>query len=319
MPGPYTLLLNSSFLNLTSNGMTTVTPATTVQEAYDLQQGSWRAASETVNVALILPRANDPTALLDSNWATRQRTLAELKANGTLWSTYGASSSDYTALTDYLTGHGFTVLGTAGNDGYISSAASRTVWVRLDGKQFHDLFNTDAFQTSTLAGNGLYFWNGNLSLPTGLNVAGLWFDFLIYGPHPAFSDLSGGASAPIVDGPQSIGNAGTNHASLFSGEIARSLYHYPLGSDVPTETVGMIEPGSADILPTGAPYTFQQALDRFRSAAGLSTPGHYYSVASGGTNYDMSNPGERSLDVGVVASAVPGSTIGLYAGSGFDS
>ncbi len=38
-----------------------------------------------LNVALVLDRAEDPTALLSSNWATRQKELAALTENGTLW------------------------------------------------------------------------------------------------------------------------------------------------------------------------------------------------------------------------------------------
>ena len=80
---------NSTFLDLTSYGTTT---ATTVEAAYHVPG---TPAFQDINVAFILPRANDPTALLTSNWATRQTTLQELKDNGTLWSTYGATTSDY--------------------------------------------------------------------------------------------------------------------------------------------------------------------------------------------------------------------------------
>ncbi|MPZ38506.1 MAG: hypothetical protein GEU95_10620 [Rhizobiales bacterium] len=101
------------------------------------------------------------------------------------------------------------------------------------------------------------------------------------------------------------------------GNIADWFYNFPLaGTDTPTATVGMIEPGSGDVLPSGSP-NFKDLLDDYRSQAGVSTPGRYYSIANNGTSYNDSRPGERSLDVGVVASASPGSTIGLYAGSGF--
>ena len=70
-------------------------------------------------------------------------------------------------------------------------------------------------------------------------------------------------------------------------------------------------------MPSASP-TFQQALNAFRQAAGISTPGSYYLVGNAnGQNYAVGNSGERSLDMGVVSSAVPGSKIGLYAGSGF--
>ncbi|MPZ38505.1 MAG: hypothetical protein GEU95_10615 [Rhizobiales bacterium] len=190
---------NSLFLDLTSYGTTTYTSTTRVEDVYHVTAHD---ASETVNVALILPRANDPTALLESDWATRQATLAELNANNTLWSTYGASPSEYAATVDLLTGTqpgqlGLTMIGDpAGSDGYISSPESRTIWLQLSPADFETLFGTPAFQSGSLLDDGLYFWRGNLSLPTGLDVAGLWFDFKIYGPHPAVSDLPA-APAPI--------------------------------------------------------------------------------------------------------------------------
>jgi len=314
---------NSLFLDFTSYGTTTYTAATRVEDAYHIS--SWHAATETINVAVILPRANDPTALLSGNWATRQNELKALEASGTLWSKYGASQTEYDAAVAKLTGTGSGQLGlkkigdATGSDGYISSAESRTIWLQLTPTDFHTLFGTPAFQSDeSLGDGGLYYWNGNLSLPTGLNVAGLWFDFVERGPDPAFSDLSGGASAEIAQGWQSIGNAlGADRSAVFPGDMASAFYNFPLaGIDTKTATVGIIEPGSGDVLPAGSP-SFQHLLERYRIEAGLSPSASYYNIANNGTNYELSDPGERSLDVGVVASASPGSTIGLYAGSGF--
>jgi hypothetical protein len=314
---------NSLFLDFTSYGTTTYTAATRVEEAYHI---SASAASETVNVAVILPRANDPTVLMASNWATRQQMLADHEAGGTLWSTYGASQAEYDAAVAKLTGTGAGQLGlkkigdATGSDGYISSAESRTIWLQLGPTDFHTLFGTHPFQeqNKSLVDGGLYFWNGNLSLPTGLNVAGLWFDFLQRGPNPAVSDLSGGAVADIAQGWASIGNAlGADRSVAFPGDMASSFYNFPLaGIDTRTATVGIIEPGSGDVLPAHSP-SFHHLLEHYRKLAGLSPSADYYSIANNGVNYDLSDPGERSLDVGVVASASPGSTIGLYAGSGY--
>jgi hypothetical protein len=312
---------NSLYLDFTSYGTTTYTASTPVEDAYHIRG---RAASETINVALTLPRANDPTGLLESDWATRQERLAELEANDALWSTYGASRDDYDAAVALLTGTGPGQLGlrmigdAAGSDGYISSPESRTIWLQLRPADFQTLFGTQAFQDENhpLSEGGLYFWQGNLSLPDGLDVAGVWFDLLMRGPPPAASDLSGGARGEVVQGSQSIGNALDPDGSVaFPGDMASGFYNFPLaGIDTPTATVGIIEPGSGDVLPSGS---FKDLLNGYRSLAGVSTPGSYYNVAHNGANYDLSDPGERSLDVGVVASASPGSTIGLYAGSGF--
>ena len=67
-----------TYLDYTSYGTTT---ASTVLDAYGLS-GTY-AAESSINVAFILPHANDPTTLLASDWGTRQSTLAELNAQGT--------------------------------------------------------------------------------------------------------------------------------------------------------------------------------------------------------------------------------------------
>ena len=74
-----------------------------------------------------------------------------------------------------------------------------------------------------------------------------------------------------------------------------------------------------DAMPSASP-TFQQGLNAYRHAAGIATPGEYYVVGNvAGQSYATGNNGERSLDVGVIATAAPGSTLGLYSGSGFDA
>ncbi len=57
------VLSDSLYLDMTSYRMLDYTPATTVQDAYGITS---RPADEIVNVAITLPRANDPTALLIS-------------------------------------------------------------------------------------------------------------------------------------------------------------------------------------------------------------------------------------------------------------
>ncbi|MBI2740970.1 MAG: hypothetical protein HYX38_31100 [Rhodospirillales bacterium] len=319
MPISYTPLANSTFLDYTSYGTTSETD---VVVAYDIGSYVAAAPTDTVNVALTLSRANDPTTLLASDWATRQTTLAELNASGTLWSTYGASQNAFNDAVTALSGLGLTVLGDDPSqpDGYISSAESRTIWVQLSATDFKTLFDATLYRSTD--GSNLYFWKTGLSLPTNLNgVEGLWFDFEMYGPDPAASDLSGGASAAITQGPQSIGNdAGTGHTELFASQMAELLYNFPLSNiDTPTATIGLLEPGSGDVLDPGitGTATFQSLLDRFRREAGIETPAVWYAIEHGGTSYSSSNPTERSLDVGVVTAAAPNSVMGLYAGSGF--
>lgn len=305
-----TTLPNSTYLDLTSYQTTL---ATTPEGAYNLNPPT--LSTMTLNVALILPRANDPSALLSSDWATRQATLAELQSSGTLWTTYGANQSDYTAALAELQHLGITVLGDAqGSGGYITSAESRTIWVQLSPTQFTTLFDQALY--------GIYpdlqYWHDELSLPDTIKATGIWLDAQpIWGTYPATSDL-GGQPALLPQGLQSIGNglSQSGFSKDFTGDMAQWFYKFPLaGKDVPTETLGLVEPEIGDALPPNVKYTFQQGLDSFRSLAGYGS-GTYYSVANNGLNYDDGNSLERSLDIGVVASAAPGSTIGLYGGSG---
>lgn len=312
------VLANSTFLDFTSYG---TTQPTTIAEAYGVPVDH-TAATSTVNVALVFSRANDPTALLTSDWATRQNGLAQLGDD--LWKTYGASGPDYQKVMAGLKEMGIVILGdAAGSDGYITSQESRTIWVSLTPENFQALFGTQAFaDESTYLDSTLYYWEGGLALPDGWNVTGLWFDTSpIWGVYPAVSDLSGGAVANPPQGAQSIGNQLTalgTQTNNYAGDIAKWFYNFPLaGVDAPTATVGLIEPGIGDQLSPGGNHTFQQGLDNFRASAGIATAGSYYTVANNGLNYFVGNSSERSLDVGVVTSANPNSTMGLYGGSGF--
>jgi hypothetical protein len=317
----YAVLPYSTFLDYTSYGTTT---ATNVADAYHLSDIHAVSASDSINVAFILPRANDPTALLNSNWGTRQTTLEQLNDSGTLWTTYGASTSDYAnALSILRSASGDHILGPS--DSYITSQASRTIWVSLTASQFHDVFNTPLLQGTTPEHETLYFWNGSLSAPTTLPVAGLWFDTSPdFGTAPAVSDMSGGAVANVQQGPLSIGNElgpggfqpNFLESNAFSSEIAKWFYNFPLsGIAAPTTTIGLIEPTIGDAMPSPSP-TFQEAFDLFRRNAGIDSKGNYYVIDHGGQSYPDGNSGERSLDVGVVTSANPASTLGIYVGSG---
>ncbi|MFO1158504.1 MAG: hypothetical protein U1E60_06670 [Reyranellaceae bacterium] len=305
---------NSTYLDLTSYGLTT---ATTVEAAYDL--GPPVPSQTTLNVALILPRANDPTALLNGNWASRQAALAQLDKSNTLWTTYGASQATFDAAKAALDHLHIPVLGdAAGAGGYVTSAESRTIWVQLSPGKFSELFDRTLYGAESY--QSYQYWHGDLTLPDTIDVAGIWFDALpIWGTFPATSDMSGGAIADLKDGYLSIGNglASKGRTLDYAGNAGQWFYNFPLaGEDVPTATIGLVEPLIGDALGENPGHTFQQGLDSFRQSAGVRGPGSYYDVAYNGQSYKYGDHIERSLDVGVVASAAPGSTIGLYAGSG---
>ena len=285
-------------------------------------------ASTKINVALVLDRANDPATLLQSDWATRQNELAALNENGTLWTKYGADPAKYAAVHTALASLGIKTLdqlstetGTA--NGYVSSAEARTVWVQVDGSSFSTLFGPQA-QLMANGTDGTWYWTNSLALPeelASLGVSGIWFDTV-----GKFTEqVANPGSGHAVDLPQhwqSVGNASTDGVALFPQEIG-SYYRLPLGSDVPTGTIGLIEPGVGTALPdddTGS--GFQMALDTYRQQAGVPTGAPAISVANGGQKYPVVIPGEnnaageRSLDVGVVSTVAPKSPLVLYAGSG---
>jgi hypothetical protein len=85
-------LLNSTYLDATGNDLTT---ATTVKEAFGLTDVGQAGPDARITIALVLDRANDPTNLLNMDWADRQAALAALNANGTLASSFGANPADF--------------------------------------------------------------------------------------------------------------------------------------------------------------------------------------------------------------------------------
>ena len=307
-----------------------------------MDYGSWRSNGNApsggvqitgpivLNVALTLDRAQDPTALLSSDWATRQKTLAGLNADGTLWSKYGADAGNYNQVLSELQSLGIKTLDqlsaeTGIANGYVSSAASRTVWVQVNQDSFSTLFGPNAeLMAETAAGGGNWYWTGSLSLPTALTslgVSGLWFDTNKFSPQVAANGV--GLEADLPQGWQSLGNASTHGTRVFPQNLGTNYYNLPLGGSVPTGTVGLVEPGIGTALPgDNQGNGFQALLDAYRAAAGVPTGATASSIAGGGQVYvtpvpgTSSSSGERSLDVGIVATVAPNSPMVLYAGSG---
>ena len=285
-------------------------------------------ASVKLNVALVLDRANDPMALLQSDWATRQKELATLNDNGTLWAKYGADPAKYAAVQTALASLGIKTLDelsreTGTPNGYVSSAESRTIWVQVDGSSFSTLFGQQAkLMASSAAG---WYWTNSLSLPddlASLGVSGIWFDTVGKFTEQVADPGRGRAATDLPPHWQSVGNASTDGPGLFPQQIGE-YYQLPLGSNVPTGTIGLIEPGVGTALPDDdSGSRFQTALDTYRQQAGVPTGAPAIAVAGGGQKYPVVIPGqnnaagERSLDVGVVSTVAPNSKLVLYAGSG---
>ena len=100
-------IANSTFLDLTSYGTTT---ATTVEAAYHVTGDRRPPRTSTSPSSCRAPTIRRRCS--SSNWATRQTTLQQLKDNGTLWSTYGATTGDYNNARSILSSHG-TIIGSA--------------------------------------------------------------------------------------------------------------------------------------------------------------------------------------------------------------
>jgi hypothetical protein len=268
-----------------------------------------------MNVALILERANDPTPLLDSNWASRQQQIDALGSN--IWNVYGADPTTYQSVLNDLPGSVQTVAelaqATGTPSGYVSSAESRTIWVQVNAANFNDLFGSSA--TLMHASDFGYYWTGSLSLPA--SVAGLWFD----GPvKTVLPDGSSGPPAPLTTGIQGVGN-GAGPTQLTPQQIAE-LYHFPLANlDVDTAALALLEPGLGISPPAPQPghpqQTLQQLLENYRSSVGLDPSVNVIGVQPGGPlPTDNESLGERSLDIGVATAVNPNSALILYAGSG---
>ena len=291
------------------------------QGAGTLPQGTFSLSNNSIIVGLMLDRANDPSQLLNSNWASRQEQIATLKNSGSLWTTYGADPAKYGSVVAELQSMGATILDIS-NSGYVSSPESRTVWVELTPETFSKLFNTQLYSL-TNDGNprlpDIQFWKGNLSLPqgwqTGLGVKGIYIE--------VGSDIpfvtNNGTAVQLTQGPQSPGNDTTDPGLFYPSQIADQYYNFPLSSSLEksnaqTGAIGLIEQGIGAALPPGS-ASFQSLLDQYRANAGINTPGAYAQVGpAGAAQYSTEGGGERSLDVSVVTASSPNSTILLYTG-----
>jgi hypothetical protein len=318
---PYTELPNSSYLDFDSwrSGATALT-------------GGAAVTSFTLNVAIILERANDPTTLLNAGWASRQRQLDTLNDNGTLWSTYGANQTNYDQVKSDLAALGIrTVDQVDSHNGYVSSVEARTIWVQVDQTNFSRLFGPSVELRQHSTDN--WFWGGNLSLPSGwhdrLGVSGLWFDTANFSPVLPNSTHATPASMP--QGWQSLGNATTSPTNIPPQQIADDYYNFPFSGDLwnpasgvapATGAVGLVEPGVGSTVPSGS---FGALLNHYRAQIGIGTPATWTTEAAGGQQYPTVVPpafnpaGERSLDVGVVTAINPQSALILYAGSGYNA
>lgn len=303
----YQPIANSTYLDFTSYR---VTSAPTVESAFGITDGA--AATKGIDVALILPRVTDTAGLLAQDWGTRQDTIENLLSSKQLWTTYGASATQYDNLVSSLGSAPFnlTVLDSK-NSNYVSSAESRTVWVHIEAADFQKLFDTQLMHSDAA---GLTYWNGDLSLPSGWGVTGLWMDI---GQRAPATDMTTGGPVTLTLGAQGIGNSTAEKHRGEYPQVIGSLYDFPLDGQKVTTTaaIGLLEPGIGSALKSGETKTFEQLLKDYRTTAGTSGSGKV-DVQGEDRQVYSDVAGERSLDVAVVATVNPNSDIHLYVGSG---
>lgn len=282
----------STYLDLTSWNATEYDSGTTVEEAYEIDAEDVSAAGDDdeIIVAFVLPRANDPSALLSGSWGERQEGLAALDAEGALWTTYGADPALYAETVAAIEAAGAEV----DDDSALSSPATRTIWAQLDPEAFEALLGQKLYATeddeeedadgNEDAGDGsgedtggddgdnaedadddgadddadddgdapALFWNGALD-PGDLAIEGLLLPGLM---GAAEDDLSGGTSVELAQGAQGIGNGVPDpEIGHTDADNLASFYRFPLSSEhATTATVALTEPGIGDALPGGADF-----------------------------------------------------------------
>ncbi len=275
-----------------------------------------------VTVGLMLERAAPQSQLdnlLGGTWGQRQAALAAFPDQAALWATYGADVGTYNAVKGQIQ---TALAGTAGADpfttasaaGYISTAADRTIWLTLNPDQFTALFNSVLFKISnpnpndggtTVAWTGNLAFNDAISSSSAAAIQGLWVERNVALTNPLVTAST--LVAPAL-GPLGIGNAAdtANKVVATPAAIAAS-YHFPLPTSVATDPVALVETvyGSTTALTSG--------YNQYRQALGLA-PGTLQYVS--GASLGGSASGELTLDISVVAGAVPNSTIRMYSNLG---
>ncbi len=315
MATTYNPIDNSTFLEYAGYGI--VDQNQTVEQAYDMSDGAPfpNGSSYGINVALVLERANDPTAMLAGDWGSRQAALQTLDNANSLWTTYGADATQYASSVAFIKDTLDLKVLDSTNSNYVSSAESRTIWVEINTQaEWQSLFGPGStLMYSPTGGNQgeVWYWNGSLSLPSELTVDGLWLD---QDTVPVPDNMAPDVSVALPEGWQSIGNAADvpNTKPQDFGE----LYEFPLvGANYQTGTIGLIEPGVGTYLVGDQSGTqFEQRLTDYLTTMGTSGTGGVF--VQGIDGQASPGGGERSLDVGIVAAVNPNSNLALYNGSG---
>lgn len=261
-----------------------------------------------VTVGLVLDRKHEADTLLSGSWAQRQQALDNFSSSDALWDYYGAKTDDFNAV---QAGIPSDAIQRAEQLGYVSNAADRTVWANFTVTEFAQFFglaqnyvyvvspNSNSVQSNTLVA-----WAGSLTLPSG--VRGLWVDQNVSIVNPM---LENSAAVVPLTGLPGTGNGANDTASqvVATPAAVAANYNFPLGADVPTDPVALVENN------VNNQAGLFNAYNLYRQQVGLPpVTQEQFQVMSGATDSSGGVIPELTLDISIVAGAVPNSTQLLY-------
>ena len=304
---------NSTFLQATSDGLLpdSVVQSSTLGEiktAFGADH-SYDDPSASLIVAVVLNRATDASSILDGSWGQRQTAIQQAD----FWSQYGADTTTYDAVKTELVDRGAEVLDTGG---YVSTAESRTIWVRVDNAAFQSIFGQELHVLKDAQDNKIAtVWAGSLTLPDTIaaDVGGFWVDQNV----AAIPVQVGGSGVVLNEGQQGTANYDYGQAKYGVTGTPMAIadyYNYPLNARdlqtiIETPNIGLVEPQL-----NAATYdSLLTQLNEYRTQIlGVAplTPAELLQTqnASGG-DYTKS---ELTLDVSIVSGAAPTSDMIFY-------
>ena len=280
----------------------------------------------TVTIALVLDRADPSMAdtLLESDWGARQAMIAELNGEGKLWDKFGADRRTYDGVVaDLNTLLGTNLADSSSNNGQISDARDRTIWLTLNPSQFQALFNQPLLKIeSTGVGSSptpsiTHGWTGQLSLPTELQgvIKGIWLEEDGSIPNPVVH-----GNAATLTNPLGTGNSApdADQVVVNPSGVARA-YNFPDLAGAETPAIALVEP---DTISAASEAGLVKGYKAYRRHVGGAVADDdkfkVVSTADPLVPFTANDMDELALDVSVVAGAAPESAQLLYgAGSVF--
>jgi hypothetical protein len=277
----------------------------------------------TITIALVLNRAHDPAALLESPWAERQDKLVD---QASIWSKYGADPTSYATVKSELPaifGNTSVPLDSANAAGYLSTQDDHTIWVTLNATQFQQLFGATLLTVTPSGGSPFHAWGGSLNLPDSIAsyIGGLWVEEALRILSPTVQgDPSLVNPIPLTpltpvnnnSGILGIGNGNLNKDSVADPAAVAANYNFPLSQDVQTGAIALIEAN----LPAATEQSLLQNYNAYRTSLGLPTltsaEFRYHGMAGDQSDTSWQASGEFADDISVISGGAPTSSLDMY-------